>query len=596
MNVPVIGRNQDIDVLIVEDSPTQIAHLSYLLEEEGYAVRTTTNGRQALAAIRSRMPTIIISDIMMPEMDGYTLCRAIKADATLKNVPVILVTDLNSPQDVVMGLECCADNFITKPYDPQFLLARITQSLLNKALRSPHSRDAPVQIELAGSRYTISAERHQILDLLIPTYEEAVRLNQKLKEQQQELALEVQERTAANERLVAEMAERKRAEEALRKSEEQTRTILNLANEAYIAMDSDGVIRDWNRAAEVTFGWPREDILGKPLVESVIPPRYREAHTRGVQHFLKTGEGPVLNKRIEIEALHKDGHELPVELSITPIRLAERFIFCAFLHDITERKQAERELRTRTEQLEAANKELEAFSYSVSHDLRAPLRHINGFADLLQRHVTSMLDEKGRRYLGTISDSVRQMGLLIDDLLTFSRMGRTQLHFTEVNLEELVRQVMDDLKPEMEERRIAWTVGALPNVSGDRAMLRQVLVNLLGNAVKYTRPCKQARIEIGCTDGSGETVIFVRDNGVGFDMQYAHKLFGVFQRLHGATEFEGTGIGLALVQRIIHRHGGRIWAESAVDKGATFYCSLPAQVSGGEEAMATHELKRRKNG
>ncbi len=590
MPTPHGTMRKNIKILVVEDSPTQVEHLTYLLEEQGYSVTIATNGREALASVRTEKPTLIISDIMMPEMDGYALCRTIKSDTALKDIPVILVTDLNSPQDVVMGLQCCADNFVTKPYDPQFLLARITQSLRNKELRPKHNADAAVEVELAGSSYTISAERYQILDLLIPTYEEAVRLNQKLREQQQELAQEVQERTAANERLETEMAERRRAEDALRKSEEQTRTILNLAHEAFIAIDSDGVTRDWNREAEITFGRSREEALGKRLSEIVIPPRYREAHTQGLKHFFETGEGPVLNKRIEIEALHRDGHEFPVELAITPIRLGESYMFCAFLHDITERKRAEENIKKSNVQLEAANKELEAFTYSVSHDLRAPLRHIDGFSELLTKHAAE-LDEKSRRYLKTISESAKQMGVLIDDLLQFSRIGRAELRKDAISLDQLVKESLASLKQDMNGRKIVWTIGTLPDVHGDQALLRQVFVNLLSNAVKYTRGREQAKIEIGTLTPSpsplppgeragardDEVVIFVRDNGAGFDMQYGHKLFGVFQRLHSTNEFEGTGIGLANVQRIIHRHGGRTWAEGKVGEGATFYFALPAR-------------------
>ncbi len=218
MSTPGGAVNNGIEVLIVEDSRTQAEHLKYLLEAEGYAVTLATNGRQALDAARTRKPTIIISDIMMPEMDGYALCEAVKSNSALKDIPMILVTDLNSPEDVVMGLQCCADNFITKPYDSQFLLARISQSLKNKELRAKRNVDAAVEIELAGRTYAITAERYQILDLLIPTFEEAVRLNRKLREQQKELADQVKERTAANERLVIEMAERHRVEEALRRA------------------------------------------------------------------------------------------------------------------------------------------------------------------------------------------------------------------------------------------------------------------------------------------------------------------------------------------------------------------------------------------
>jgi signal transduction histidine kinase len=243
------------------------------------------------------------------------------------------------------------------------------------------------------------------------------------------------------------------------------------------------------------------------------------------------------------------------------------------------RELLEDRVRQRTAELDAANKELEAFSYSVSHDLRAPLRHVLGFAELLEKHIKDRIDDRGRRYLETITSAATKMGQLIDDLLSFSRMARAELTLRPTSLGQIAREARDEVVSHngVGNRHIEWRFRDLPDIEGDPAMLRQVMVNLLSNAVKYTATRPSALIEVGMNGGGAdETVIYVRDNGVGFDMKYVDKLFGVFQRLHGVDEFEGTGIGLANVARIIRRHGGRVWAEGQVDHGATFYFSLPS--------------------
>jgi light-regulated signal transduction histidine kinase (bacteriophytochrome) len=230
----------------------------------------------------------------------------------------------------------------------------------------------------------------------------------------------------------------------------------------------------------------------------------------------------------------------------------------------------------RTAELDALNKELEAFTYSVSHDLRAPLRHVTGFCGLLEEHLKEQLDGSSRKYLGTITAAATRMGKLIDDLLAFSRMGRSHIAKRRVSLNDVVRDARQETAGGRNAREVEWAVSNMPEVEGDAAMLRLVMVNLLSNALKYSSTRAHARIEVG-TNGSrpDEVVVFVRDNGVGFDPQYAHKLFGVFQRLHSADDFEGTGIGLANVKRIVQRHGGRVWADGAPNEGATFYFSLP---------------------
>ncbi len=272
-------------------------------------------------------------------------------------------------------------------------------------------------------------------------------------------------------------------------------------------------------------------------------------------------------------------------LVVLALGLTISLLLFAVVRSIAERAQAEQEVRRlneqleqrvreRTAQLEAATRELEAFSYSVSHDLRAPLRHVHGFTKLLQERARG-LDDTTVRYVTIISTAAARMGDLIDDLLALSRTGRAELHAQDVDLTRLVSEVSEECAREAKGRRVVWKLGALPRVTGDPALLRVVFVNLLSNAVKFTARREEAVIEVGAVAGEhGEVIVHVKDNGAGFDSRYADKLFGVFQRLHREDEFEGTGIGLATVQRVIHRHGGRVWAEGDVDRGATFYVAL----------------------
>jgi light-regulated signal transduction histidine kinase (bacteriophytochrome) len=266
-------------------------------------------------------------------------------------------------------------------------------------------------------------------------------------------------------------------------------------------------------------------------------------------------------------------------LYVTRSEIPHYVVFTLFASLVTwfaaVRRHVERQLLQSRSELEASNKELEAFAYSISHDLRAPLRHMAGFTELLKKHAAPVLDDKSQRYVTMILESAKRMGNLIDDLLAFSRIGRAETHKTTVSLKQLVQEAVSEVQQDTNGRNIVWNIGEFPAWYGDRSMLRLALVNLISNAAKFTRTRPQAEIEIACTDHKpDQVVVFIRDNGVGFDMKYINKLFGVFQRLHPPEAFEGTGIGLATVQRIVHRHGGRVWAEGLVDKGAAFYFSL----------------------
>jgi len=359
----------------------------------------------------------------------------------------------------------------------------------------------------------------------------------------------------------------------------QQASLLNLTHDSIFVRDMDFVITFWNLGAQELYGWTAEDAVGKhsqELLQTAFPAPLEDIH----RELLRTGRWEGELKRTTADgmqvvvagrwALRRDEQERPAAILETS-------------NDITERKRREQEIESlnlelakRSTELESINKELEAFAYSISHDLRAPLRHMAGFTELLQKKVSSVVDEKSNRYIAMILDSAKRMGNLIDDLLAFSRIGRAETQKTLFSLTQLVREALTEVRQDTEGRNIAWKIGALPDFYGDRSMLRLVLVNLISNAIKFTRTRPQAEIEIGCADGkSDDLVAFIRDNGVGFDMKYVNKLFGVFQRLHQSDEFEGTGIGLATVQRIIHRHGGKVWAEGAVDGGATFYFSAP---------------------
>jgi PAS domain S-box-containing protein len=369
-------------------------------------------------------------------------------------------------------------------------------------------------------------------------------------------------------------------------ADERFRLAVESAPSAMIMVNSAGQMVLINSLAESLFGYDRSELLFAD-VEVLVPQRVRASHPAYRQQYFAAPAARPMGMGRDLFARRKDGSEFPVEIGLNPIHTRHGVYVLAAIVNIAERKhievltrrmneELEERVIRRTADLEAANKELEAFSYTISHDLRAPLRAIDGFSRILLEDFAPQLPAECQEYLQDVRAGTQQMGRLTDDLLEFSRLSRQPLQMQAVSMRDIVETVLGDLRNESEPRQIELVVGELPVCRCDPALIKQVWFNLIANALKYTSKRPEARIEIGAGQAdTGRHTFFVKDNGVGFDMRYANKLFGVFQRLHRAEEFAGTGVGLAIVQRIVHRHGGQVWAEAKPQEGATFFFTLP---------------------
>ncbi|WP_397407131.1 response regulator [Polaromonas sp.] len=550
-------------ILIVENIAAQAQMLSHILEVEGYQVSVVDNGQSALEVTGRARPSLIISGVAIPEMSGYELCRQIKAGPGLSQVPVILVTSLSDPNEVLLGLQCGADSFVIKPYERSHMLARVEHALSNRDVAHMPEEGPPAEIFFHGERHQISASRTQILNLLMSTYDAAMQRNNELHESRQQLRERTAEVLDAN-RFLDSMIEHIPTAVYIKDAEQLRYVRVNSAEEQLTGISREDMV---GKSVHDLFGQEEADrftaqdqrVLASGLIEDIPEDRFF-SHSKGMR-LLHTRKVPVFGEAAE------PTHVLGISQDITQKKELENVI--ADLHSA---------LKVRADELEATNKSLESFTSAASHDLRSPLSVIGGYAGLLEKNYASCLDEKGLHYLSVIGKRVKSMASLIDDLLSFSRLSLREVKKTDVDMNGLVAQVVADMpvgKPGVKKPVIQ--LGVLPAAPADTGLLRQVWVNLLSNAVKYSGRAASPLIEVSGRIEGAEAIYSVRDNGAGFDMVQYDKLFQVFERLHTDLDFEGTGVGLATVRRVVTRHGGRVWAEGVVDQGAVFHFALPVQ-------------------
>jgi len=703
-------RDEPISILLVDDEPKNLTVLETILSNASYRLVRAESADEALLALVVEEFALLVLDIQMPGMDGFELAQMIKGRKKTAGVPIIFLTAYYSEdQHVLEGYETGAVDYLHKPINPDILRSKVA------VFAELHRKSRALGIaNLALLAEVTRRQRAQ---------EELCRARDQLEQKVRERTAEIEQASSG---LEAEIAEHRRAEEALRQSEARLRLFLEHALDAFITIDTRGCVTAWNRQAEVIFGWDRAEAVGRKLAELVIPPRLRTAHAEGLARFLATGAGPILNRRIEVDALHRDGREFPVELSVTPVQWDGQVFFDAFVRDITEqrkaadvrselaaivessddaiigktldgiitswnpaaqrhygytaeevrgksisllippeqpdelpeilqhlrrgevpkhtetvrmrkdgsrvqvslsvsplkgtdgrvigaasiarditeRKRSQMALETQAQELAEANaflsrsnRDLDEFAYVASHDLREPLRGIHNYATFLLEDYADKLDAEGRLKLETLRRLSKRMDTLIDALLQFSRVGRTELAIQRTNLQQVLDGVLDLLRIRLEEQGVEIRVPTpLPAVVCDRVRIGEIFENLIVNAVKYNdKP--ERWVEIGMAPsasdrpepaaGAGKrprtkppTVFYVRDNGIGIPERHREIVFRIFKRLHGRDKFGGgTGAGLTIVKKIVERHGGRIWIESIPGEGTTFFFTLAQEMA-----------------
>lgn len=541
-------------ILIVDDNPTNLRLATDVLADAGCDIHQAVDAEQAQAMLAHLVPDLIVMDIALPGMDGLTLTRKLKADPRFAHVPIVAVTASAMKGDDEKALAAGCHSYVTKPIDTRRFAQTILACLPAAVVPAPQAQVILIADDYPANRAVLRAqlETEGLMVLEAANGIEALALLQR--EHVDGVVSDILMPGMDGFRLCHE----------IRKSEQAFATVPFILYTSTYNSPSD-------RELARTVG--ADDYIVKPAPGTVIIEALRKASQEVSRPARTSGQRPDDSYVLEqysaalVRKLEERNADLQQALEVVQSTNNK-------IKDLNQ--NLEQRVAQRTAELEATNRALDSFSHSVAHDLRAPLSHIVLYAELLQEKAGPHLDPASRAHVEVIINAGERMARLINDLLQYAHSGRGNLQPARVELQGVLDEALEAVRPEMGDSRVEWVLSSLPAVSGDHAMLRQVFINLLSNAIKYSRGREPIRIEVGCQGAAGsEVVVLVRDNGIGFDMNRAGELFKVFQRLHADSQIEGTGIGLASAHQIITRHGGRMWAEAAVDGGATFFFSLP---------------------
>ncbi len=607
-------------ILIVDDKPANLLAIESLLAAKDRLILTAAKGAEALKISLNKDIDLIVLDVQMPDMNGFEVAQILKSNKKTKDIPIIFATAESKEHGLMMkGYEEGAIDYLFKPLDPEIVKAKVAvllkiqlqkkelieknHSLEKSALLINNSADiigiidaSSFMIEEINNAfstilgYSLAETKETALTFFLSN-EDRVMVNRLSKQVKERLSFETRiycknrsikwlqwnvmvkyGKWFVNARDITEIKQ-------VEKIRNYLATVVKQSNDAVYIHDHEGKIISWNEGAEKIYGYMEREAL-KMKIWNIIP-EYMQPATGEIMNKIIYGEKL---QDVETKRITKHGKLIDVLFSAAVITDSgnEQKSVAITERDITQQKiaveqirQLNNELQNNVVQLEATNKELESFSYSISHDLRAPLRAINGFSKIIEEDYAQCFDDESKRLFQVIQQNSRKMGTLIDDLLAFSKLGKKPVQKSKINMTEMVEKLIYEIEQETP-HKASITMHSLYTAEADYNLLSQVWINLISNAIKYSAKKDKPIIEIGSTQHKDEIIFYIKDNGAGFDMKHADKLFGVFQRLHNPGQFEGTGIGLAIVQRVINKHGGKVWAEAKMEEGATFYFTLPA--------------------